>query len=493
MGHTMRAMRAFWITLLATLAFAAAGCGSADVGAGQASGAEILKAGALAYWEMESDPDSDQWKQVEELLKRFPDGEKWIAQLKKELESEEGVTWEGDVKPALGDQVAVAVYAKSMADVSFVGMTNPEDPEKTVALVKKLDEGEAEGGPTFSRVVDDWVVISDKQASIDAALSADGGQSLADAEGFKNGMSELPEDAISRVYFDPAAALDAFGDADAETAKALQMFGLDKLDFAGAWAKARDDGVELAGAVRGEGADKLLGTGKSYASKLLERVPGDAFAFYSIQGGGLTQQFEALRSNPLYGLAFRQAETELGIKIEEIVRLFDGEVAFYAAPGAPIPELTLLLESDDPAQARQLAERLLEVLARRGEGVIEEDGGVTTANFDGFTVNLASLENGLVLTTSKRAIDELKSSGEKLADSDRFKKALDAAGAPDEYTGLLYADLAEAVALAMGYADAADANVPPEVSRNLKPLRSLVVYGAKDGDLASSLIFLEIE
>ena len=485
-------MRAAWITLLVTLAFAAAGCGSDDVAAGKASGAEILKAGALVYWEMESDPDSDQWKQVEELLKRFPDGDKWIAELKKDLESEEGVTWEGDVKPALGDQVAVAVYAKSMADVSVVGLTNPEDPEKTVALVKKLDEGEAEGGPTFSRVVDDWVLISDKQASIDSSLNGEGGQSLADAEGFKNGMAELPEDALSRVYFDPAAALEAFGDADAETSKALRMFGLDKLDFAGAWAKARDDGVELAGAVRGEGADKLLGTGKSYASKFLERVPADAFAFYSIQGGGLTQQFEALRSNPLYSMAARQAEAELGIKIDEIVRLFEGEVAFYAAPGAPIPALTLLLESDDPAQARQSAKRLLEILAQRGEGVIEEDGGVTTANFDGLTINLASLEDALVLTTSKRAIDELAASGEKLADSDRFKKALAAAGAPDDYTGLLYTDLAEAVELAMGYADAAEANVPPAVSSNLKPLRSLVVYGETDGDLASSLFFLEI-
>ena len=489
----MGAMRAALIILLAALALAAAGCGSEDIGAGQASGAELLKAGALVYWETKSDPDSDQWKQVEELLKRFPDGEKWIAQLKDDLESEEGVTWEGDVKPALGDQVAVAVYATSMENVSVVGLTNPEDLEKTVALIKKLDEGEAEGGPTVSCVVDDWVLISDKEASIDAALEGEGGQSLADAEGFKNGMAELPEDALSRVYFDAAAALNTFGDTDPEAAKALRMFGLDKIDFAGAWAKAREDGAEIAGAVRGEGADKLLGTGKSYASKFLDRVPADAFAFYSIQGGGLTKQFEALRGNPLYGLGLREAETELGIKIDEVVRLFEGEVAFYAAPGGPIPELTLLLESDDPTRSRQSAGRLLEILAQRAGGVIEEEGGVTTANFDGFTVNLGTIQDALVLTTSKRAIDELGGSGDKLADSDRFKEALDAAGVADEYTGLLYADLAEAVELALGYAGAAEEDVPAEVRRNLEPLRSLVVSGEKDGDLATSLTFLEIE
>jgi len=98
-----------------------------------------------------------------------------------------------------------------------------------------------------------------------------------------------------------------------------------------------------------------------------------------------------------------------------------------------------------------------------------------------------------VLTTSRGAIEELGGSGDKLADSDRFKKALEAADTPDEYTGLLYTDLGEAVELALGWAGAAQENVPPEVSRNLKPLRSLVVYGKQDGNLATSLAFLEIE
>jgi hypothetical protein len=168
-------------------------------------------------------------------------------------------------------------------------------------------------------------------------------------------------------------------------------------------------------------------------------------------------------------------------------------VAFYAAPGAPIPELTLLLESDDPAQSRQSAVRLLEVLAQRTGAVIEEEGGLTTANFDGFTVNLGTIDDALVLTTSRRAIDELGASGDKLADSDRFKEALDAAGVADEYTGLLYADLAEAVELVLGYAGAAEEDLPAELTRNLEPLRSLVVSGEKDGDLATSFIFLEIE
>jgi len=483
-------MRAAWIAMLSTLVLApaAAGCGSEDLGAGSESAAEQLKPGALVYWETVSDPDSDQWDQVEELIRRFPDGDKWIAELRRELESDEDVSWEDDVKPAIGDQVAVAVYATSMEDVHVVGLTNPDDPDKTVALVKKLDEGD-DGEPTVTRVVGDWVVIGESAGDIDQALKGEAA-ALADADAFTNAMDELPDDAASRVYFDAARAVDALGGADPEILKALRQFGLTQLDFAGAWAKARDDGAELGAAVSGEGADKLLGNGEPYASKLLDRVPADAFAFYSIQGEGATQQFEGLRDNPLYGMALREFEKEVGVRVQDLLDLFGGEVALYAAPGAPIPEVTLLLESDDPEQGRESVRRMLRVLAQRLGGEVTESGDVTTATFEGFAVHAGSVERAVVLSTSKAAFEQVD---ESLSEDDEFKDALEAADAPDEYTGLLWADLSEATELALDYATASGEDVPPDVSRNLEPLRSLVVYGTQDGSLATSLAFLEIE
>lgn len=492
-GHTMRAMRPILVALLSALAFAAAGCGSEDVGAGGVGAAEMLKAGALVYWETETDPESDQWKQVEELLGRFPDGDKWIAELKKEFEGETKVTWEGDVEPALGEQVAVAVYAKSLQDVSFVGLTKPEDTGKTVALVQKLNASDDTEDDAVTRVVDDWVVISDKQTSIDSALVRGDGGSLADDEGFKGGMAELPDDTLSRVWFDVAAALDAFGDADPATAKSLRMLGLDKIDFAGAWAKARDDGAEIAGALRGEGADKLFGAAEAYKSSLLDLVPADAFAFTTFQGEGTTAQLRDLRSNPLYGMALQGFEEELGVEIDDVLNLFRGEVAFYAAPGVPIPEVALLLEADDPAEARQTADRLLRTVAERAGGEVTEDGEVTTAVFSGFTVNLATVESTVVLTTAKSAIAQMGGQGDKLSDSARYKDALEAAGVPADYTGLAYIDLSEALELIMGFASTSGEDVPPEISRNLEPLESVVAFGAKDGDLGKALFFLEIE
>ena len=486
----MRTMRIAWVALVSSLVLVAAGCGGDNLGAGQGSAAEQLNTGALVYWETESDPDSDQWQQAEELLKRFPDGEKWIAALRKEVESEGEVTWEGDIKPALGAQIAVAVYGTSMSDVSFVGLTNPDDPDKTVALVEQLNESNADESDAVARVVDDWVVIAEEAADIDAALKAESGQALSEDDGFEAAMEELPDDSLSRVYVDAAAALELFGTLDPETRSALQMFGLEGLEFAGAWAKAEEKGAELALTLRGEGADRLLGTGDPFSSKLLDRVPADAWAFYTFRGDAARQQFERFRDNPLYSMGLREVEQELGVQFSDIVALFEGEVAFYSRPGAPIPELTLLLDAENPEQARASAERLLRSLAERAGGEVTEDGDVTTAVFDEFAVNLGTTEGAVVLSTSK---DPFSGGAEdSLGDSDRYKDALAAAGAPDEYTGLAYVDLAEAVELLLGYTAVADEDVPAEVRRNLEPLRSLVAYGEEDGNIASQLVFLEI-
>lgn len=485
-------MRVLYAVLVATLVLVASGCGSSDVAAGGPSAATQLRPGALVYWETESDPGSDQWQQAEDLLRRFPDGDRLIAELRK-LVTEQGVDWEQDVKPALGDTTALAVYAKSGSDApNVVGLTNPADPDKTIALIKKLDAKEG-GDPSVTRVVGDWVVISDKEAAIDAALKT--GDALADDQNFTSAMDKLPDDALTRFYADPAGALDAFGGTDPDTASSLKMLGLDRLDFAGAWAKATDEGAEVAFALSGEGASRVLGAGEPYASALLKRVPEDAFAFATFQGRAVTQQLESLKTNPLYSMGVQQFERELGVKLDDLLALFDGEVVFYARPAAPIPELTLLIDSENVEQARASADNMLRAVARRSGVEVTESGRVTTANFGGFTVNLGSIENAVVLTTSRRGLADLEGSGGKLADSDRYKAALETAGVPDEYTGLTYVDLAETIELVLGYMNFAGESeqVPPEVRRNLEPLKSLVLWGTLDGNVASALAFVEID
>ena len=158
----MRTMRLVWAAIVSTLVLIAAGCGSENVGAGESAGAELLKPGALVYADLDSDPESDQWKQVEELVLRFPDGEKWLAELKKEVESGSDITWE-EVHETLGGDAAVAVYASSMTDVKVVGLLRPDDVDEALKLIDRLNKEEPDD-PLITRRVGDWIAASDKEA-----------------------------------------------------------------------------------------------------------------------------------------------------------------------------------------------------------------------------------------------------------------------------------------------------------------------------------------
>ncbi len=247
------------------------------------------------------------------------------------------------------------------------------------------------------------------------------------------------------------------------------MLGFDALDFAGAWGKAKDDGAELGITARGEGADRLLGTSDPYASKLLDRVPDDAFAFLSLQGDGLRRQLEAIRENPLFAMGLRELEREYGIELDEVLSVLDGEVAFYARAGLPMPEFTLLVATTNEARTKAALERLVRAVR------------------DELELSVSAMDGIVVVSTAPDPVDDLGESGDKLPDADAFKDALEAAGVPDQYTGLAYLDLTKVAVLIAAYAESA------EVRRNLEPLRSLVAFGTKEGDRVSARAFLEID
>jgi Protein of unknown function (DUF3352) len=483
----MLAMRVA-VVLLVALSLVT-GCGGTDVGAGPATSAELLKPGALVYWQTVSDPDSTQWEQTEDLLEKFPDGDRWIARLKEELRSE-GVSWEEDVRPALGSVVEVVVYAGAgTEEPAVVGLTNPDDEDKLLALIDKLNESSDED--VISRSVGDWVAVSDRADSIDAALKQEGAETLADDESFSSALEELPADALSRVYVDPARAIYLAG--QGVQGEALSMLGLEDLDFAAAWAKAKDDGAELAATLRGDGADRLLGTGEPYVSKLLDHVPADAFAFFTFRGEGVQGQVQRLRDNPLFAAGLGEFEAETGIDVDEVASVLDGEIALYVRPGIPIPEFTLLLDSADAAADRESVEQILRTAAGRLGGMVTEEGDVTTVRFEDFRVVLGTTEGAVVLSTSANVF--ARSATDGLAESDRYQAALESAGAPDQYTGLAYVDVREVSELLrsyLGFADESD-ELPPQVSRNLERLESLVAYGTEDGTLSKVVAFLEID
>ena len=190
---------------------------------------------------------------------------------------------------------------------------------------------------------------------------------------------------------------------------------------------------------------------------------------------GVKRQLDQFRRNPMLAAALKEFEEEYGVGVDELTSLLNGEVLLYVRKGLPIPELTIVIDTNDEARAKATIDRLF-----RSAGKELGSLQLTTGTLDG----------ALVVSTGRNAVAELEDGGDKLVDSDRFKDALDTAGAPDEYTGLLYVDLADATDLIVAYLGLSGQKVPEKVSENLAPLKSLVAFGQLDGTLATSRVFV---
>ena len=467
------------------------------------AGAAMIRSGALAYVAVDSDLSSDEWSKVDDLLKKFPDRDKWLADLKASLKNgDPSVDYDRDVKGALGPEVDVAVVANGRRP-AYVALTKPDSMDKAKALVRKLNSDQS-GDDAVMREVDGWLVISSTQAMIDQVLKGSADKSLADDALFKDATGSLPTDALAKAYVNGKELntfLDNLVGGASQTAAAgtnpFSQLGLDKLDWIGAAVDAKDDGIRFEAGVNGAGSGKVTGTGNPYASKLISGVPGDAIAFVTFQGTSTTQQIEQLRTNPQFGPVFRAFERELGMSVESIVRLFSHEVAFYVRRGPGLPEFSLVLESPDTQSTLATLDKLAASIAQHLQTRIytEEQDGVTVKSIglSRVTVHWAGFDGRVLLTTAPTGIADYRAGNTKLPDSQEYKDALDAAGAPDKTGGLIWLDLHDGAQLIENYLRASGDGVPPRVAADLKPLRSFVAYSSAQGDLAKVSAFLQIK
>jgi hypothetical protein len=438
---------------------ALAGCGGETTTTSGA--AEVLPADTALYAEIDSSLDSDQWNKVEELLDRFPGRERLLAELRASLE-EEGLTRE-DLERAFGDVVALAVLDFAQAEDSFVGLTQPDD-EKALRDI-------FEGDDLVFREVGDWTAFAQSESAFDR-LSGEG-QSLADAERFTNAWGELPEDALARIYVDGRAPEELTKGLGAE----LPIPESSRFESAVAALQAEDDGARLTA--------KALGQEQSLPDlTFADEVPAGAILFANFHGSqGTTSGLEQLRSNPFLGSALQEVEQQLGVTLEDVARLFEGEIAVYVRPGIVIPEVTLVLEAADEAQARRTLDRLgkgVGNLLGAGSTRPRTVAGVQATELDLGPVSLlyAVFDGRAVVTTLPVGIADLREEGDRLADDEAFRDARESAGGGDV---VLFIDLDETVGLVERLAQLGEEEIPAEVRENLEPLRTFVVT-AEGGD-----------
>jgi hypothetical protein len=494
---TVPIRRSFIAAVLTTISLPLAACGgggSNGVGAASSpSGAAMVRAGVLAFVSIDSDLGSGQWQQVDRLAQKFPGRDKALAQIKQAL-SKEGVDYGRDVKPALGPEVDLAIVSGgTSSSTKAVTLTKPDDAGKFKALVAKLNASDSSGKPAVYREVDGWYALSDSQGAITEVLKGDR-TPLSDDSTFKDAFGNLPGDALVKAFLDGQRVNALVSQAASQSGSGFDSssLGLDTLEYVSASASAEDDGVR----VRGASSGGNLG-GSNFTSKLIDGVPGDAFALLSFRGEGTTDQLGKLKSNPHVGAALAQIEKSLGVSFEQVLALLRGEIAFYARPGAVIPELTLALEEKDESGALatldQIAARLAAATGARVEPGTQGGHPVKTINFGRFAIHYGGVGGKVVITSGAKGIADYGGSGDHLSDSADFKQAKDAAGMPDSNGGFMFVDLKDALPLLEGFAGLAGQSLPSNVTENLRPLRSFLAWSEGTGGSRTFDAFLEIK
>jgi Protein of unknown function (DUF3352) len=494
----MVSVRRIALLAVAVLLASLAGCGgSAQPGAGAAL---VVPAGVPVFVSVDTDFDGDQWSQVEELVRRFPAGGKALDDLIADFEAQEGLSFEEDLKPALGPETAFVVLEFDPADGQppFVVLTQPRDPAKLQEVLEKAKD------PGVSEQFEGWTLLAETQESLDRFKeAAAGGDKLADSDSWSRAMDGLPEDGVGSAFFD-AEALRGALESDPQAQEQLELFFPGgKLPAVGAVLRAEGDGARLEGKVAFEERPEGLWS-PGYAAQLPEEVP-DGVLFYA-SFNDLEQQFSQLRdvlagSNPEFDRQLAQAEAFLGVSLEEdVAPLFAGEGALYARRGGLIPEFTLLLEVEDEQQAVETVDDIVAAVGgfepRVGEPRETEIAGVPAKEIAfgdaPFSLLYAAFDGRFVLTTSREGIADLREEGDRFADSEAFASAKELAGMPDETVGFLYADLQEIIPYILGVAGLSEGTVPEEVEANLEPLEQLIVYGSEEDNSLRFAAFLGI-
>ncbi|HEX2049695.1 MAG TPA: DUF3352 domain-containing protein [Actinomycetota bacterium] len=451
--------------------------------------ARLVPDDAVFYATAFLDPSNGQKRALEDLIARFPRLETpertrgLVERFVDEQLRAAGVdaTYEDDVSPALGDQVALYVAADSGADLRVAALVDVEDRDALDRLVAELRE--AGGDPDVERrsyrgvdyelaadddfaagYVEDFYVLATEDAFEDVVDVSEGAPSLADTERY-DVADELEDDRLGTLWVDLDAVLDIPGVADDafEDAAPDERALIDRLRerFVGAFAFGAF--VRSDGAVLEVATDRELGSGLAGGlGDLLE----DAWVAVAVNDVGT-----ALRDLLSLGArlenaspvevedVFAQVEAQTGLDLEQTLGRI-GDARAFVAGGIAFggPDVGVVLDARDAADVvadvRSAAERA---------GAPVQDVALA-GHDDGFTiaagvspVHVVADGDRVVAALGDDAALALLEPDETLDDAETFRAARDLLGVEPS----LFVDLATPVAFVQTFAGAGADDAEP--------------------------------
>jgi hypothetical protein len=423
--------------------------------------ASLVPADTALYVNVYLQPSTGQRMNLAGLLGRIPGFEdtstldEKIDQVAQNLLAETGLDYREQVKPWLGNQIAIAAWptAGDEANAEPVLLAEVKDPEAARASIADLEGGstttetyagvdlEVADGSAYG-FVGDMLVIGPTVEALHAVVDVEeGGESLADRADFRATLDALPSDHLASVFVDLAGIAAATGIED-------QLSGL---SVAGAALVAETDGLHLSGSAPFAMGDAQPSSRAGFAmggepSSLVDWMPDDTLAQVVVFGlrdmlesaetaVGATPDGEEVAS--MLDTLRALAAFALGIDLDaDLLPLLDREVA-VAINGfdGELPTGQVLLRPEDPEAAVAAIDRLAVALESLG-------AETRTEEVDGLEITVLTLPetgeaayavvDGIVIiglgVDDVTAAVGAHASGTSLGASEPYRRVFDTAG-----------------------------------------------------------------
>lgn len=425
--------------------------------------ASIAPANSAFYVNIYLQPSTGQQMNLSRLIGRLPGFaddaslDEKVDQVVQNLLAGSGIDYREQVKPWLGNQVAIAGWpgGEGLAEPVPVLIADVRDLEAARASVADLVSN---GGASFAEetyrgvelqvseeatyaFVDDMLVAGPRAAVTSVVDASDGGESLADRDDFASTMDGLEADHLAAVFVDLAALGEATGTSEQFSA----------VSAAGAVLVAEADGLRLSGSTPFDAASAEPSDRAGFAlggepSSLVDWMPESTIAEAVIfglrqtledaeaavgevpEGEDIASTIDTLRALAAFGL---------GVDLDaDLLPLLDREVAIaIGGLDGGLPTGQLLLRPTDPEAAGGALDRLADSLSGIGATVETRTSGETEITVvtipDTAEVAYALVDGIVILGFSPADVDAAiaaHSTGRTLGSSDRYTRTFAVAG-----------------------------------------------------------------
>jgi hypothetical protein len=442
--------------------------------------AQLMPDATLVFAGVSTDGDREAVDRMADLAERFDAYEPNRDALLERLSGgEQDVDAGKDVAPWLGDEAAFALVDtgnETAGSLVAVEVTDEEKAREFLArnpreALRKGYKGQetVRYGQVTTAFVGGFLVIG-QDPTVQSAIDRErgDGRSLDEDETYRRAVEDLPADRVVTAY----ASADGLrrllapqGSLLGGIATTLDQPGLQGVALA---AGAEDDG-RLRVVTHSALDPQQQGRGgfEPFEPALLDAVPGDALAY--LGASGVSAALQRLVVSAVAGSGQGGEVTDLLSRLgrdldeqtggglqDDLLGLFDGEVALVIQRSLPAPVLSIITRTEDEAATRRTLDGLRDPLAKllRPSGDAELtweaqdlDGtdAWTLTLPNGAQITYAVAEGRLMISTSPDGIRAIMSSDDSLEDADAFEEVL--GERPDQVGTLGFLDFSQLLEL----------------------------------------------